>query len=248
MMEPPTRSGRGGQLRWEVPMERTALITGGNRGIGLETARQLRSRGLRVILGVRDVEAGNIAAADLAGDPGEVGVLALDLSSPESTIGALQTLREQGETIDVLVNNAGILESGSALDASMGTVAMSLQVNALGPTALAQGLAPGMVERGYGRIVNVSSSYGSFGEGLEGPFAYSMSKVAINALTVKLAEVLPADVKVNSCCPGWVRTRMGGPEAHRSVAEGADTIVWLALLDSDGPTGGFFRDRQQIPW
>jgi NAD(P)-dependent dehydrogenase (short-subunit alcohol dehydrogenase family) len=105
-----------------------------------------------------------------------------------------------------------------------------------------------MIERGYGRVVNVSSGAGSFAEGLEGPPAYAVSKAALNALTVRLATETRGDVKVNAACPGWVRTRMGGSGAPRSVEEGADTIVWLATLGPDGPTGGFFRDRQPIEW
>jgi NAD(P)-dependent dehydrogenase (short-subunit alcohol dehydrogenase family) len=105
-----------------------------------------------------------------------------------------------------------------------------------------------MLERGYGRIVNVSSGWGSFAEGLEGPASYSVTKAALNALTVSLARTLRGDVKVNSCCPGWVRTRMGGREADLSPAEGADTIVWLATLPPEGPSGGFFRARQRIAW
>lgn len=105
-----------------------------------------------------------------------------------------------------------------------------------------------MVERGYGRAVNVSSGYGSFAEGLEGPAAYALSKVALNAHTLRLASEVSGDVKVNAACPGWVRTRMGGSGATRSVEQGADTIVWLATLDGDGPSGGFFRDRERIGW
>jgi NAD(P)-dependent dehydrogenase (short-subunit alcohol dehydrogenase family) len=105
-----------------------------------------------------------------------------------------------------------------------------------------------MIARGYGRIVNLSSGYGSFAEGLEGPAAYSLSKAALNALTVRLAREARGDVKVNAACPGWVRTRMGGDTAPRAVEEGANTIVWLATLPADGPSGGFFRDRRAISW
>jgi NAD(P)-dependent dehydrogenase (short-subunit alcohol dehydrogenase family) len=105
-----------------------------------------------------------------------------------------------------------------------------------------------MKERGWGRIVNLSSGWGAFAEGLEGPTAYSVSKAALNALTVSAAQALGTQVKVNAACPGWVRTRMGGAAAPRSVAEGADTPIWLATLPDDGPTGGFFRDRRRIEW
>ena len=105
-----------------------------------------------------------------------------------------------------------------------------------------------MLERGYGRVVNVSSGYGAFAEGLEGPAPYALSKAALNALTLRLAGEVKGDVKVNAACPGWVRTRMGGGGAPRSVEEGADTIVWLATLDRDGPSGGLFRSRTRIAW
>ena len=105
-----------------------------------------------------------------------------------------------------------------------------------------------MIQRGYGRIVNVSSGWGSFAEGLTGPAAYSITKAALNALTVTLARELPPNVKVNSICPGWVRTRMGGSEATRSPEEGAETALWLATLPEDGPSGGFYRDNNLINW
>ena len=105
-----------------------------------------------------------------------------------------------------------------------------------------------MLRSGYGRIVNVSSGSGSFGEGLEGPAPYCVSKVALNALTVKLAQELRGDVKVNALCPGWVRTRMGGEGADLAVEDSVETILWLATLPADGPNGGFFRDREPIPW
>jgi NAD(P)-dependent dehydrogenase (short-subunit alcohol dehydrogenase family) len=105
-----------------------------------------------------------------------------------------------------------------------------------------------MVRAGYGRVVNVSSGYGSFGEGLEGPAPYSISKVALGALTLKLAQELHGDVKANAVCPGWVRTRMGGPGADLPVEESVDTILWLATLPADGPNGKLFRDKQVIPW
>jgi NAD(P)-dependent dehydrogenase (short-subunit alcohol dehydrogenase family) len=124
----------------------------------------------------------------------------------------------------------------------------SIAVHLTGPLRLIRALAPNMIARGYGRIVNVSSGWGSFAEGLEGPGAYGVTKAALNALTVRLAKELPSAIKVNAMCPGWVRTRMGGRAARRTPDEGADTAVWLATLPDDGPTGGFFRDRKPIEW
>jgi NAD(P)-dependent dehydrogenase (short-subunit alcohol dehydrogenase family) len=127
------------------------------------------------------------------------------------------------------------------------TFRRALEINTLGPFRICQAFVPAMVRRGYGRVVNVSSGGGSFGEGM-GPVAYGASKAALNALTVKVAEVARGDVKVNAMCPGWVRTGMGGAGAPRSPEQAADTMVWLATLPPDGPNGGFFRDRKPIPW
>jgi NAD(P)-dependent dehydrogenase (short-subunit alcohol dehydrogenase family) len=124
---------------------------------------------------------------------------------------------------------------------------MALEVNTLGPFRTCRAFVPMMLQRGYGRVVNISSGGGSFGEGL-GPAAYAVSKVALNALTVKVSQAVRGDVKVNAMCPGWVRTDMGGSGAPRSTEEAADMLVWLATLSEDGPNGGFFRDRKPIPW
>lgn len=124
----------------------------------------------------------------------------------------------------------------------------SLRTNLLAPYDLIRLVLPGMIQRGYGRIVNVSAGGGLFSEGLDGPVAYSVSKAALNALTLRISRDLPADVKVNSMCPGWVRTRMGGDDAPQSVEEGADTALWLATLPADGPSGEFFRCRKTVPW
>ena len=123
-----------------------------------------------------------------------------------------------------------------------------MQVNFLAPLQLIRQLVPGMSTRGYGRIVNVSSGWGSFAEGLSGPAAYSISKAALNALTLSLANEVPPSVKVNSMCPGWVRTRMGGEAAPRTPEEASDTAIWLATLPDDGTSGGFYRDRKLIAW
>ncbi|MEO1000763.1 MAG: SDR family NAD(P)-dependent oxidoreductase [Pseudomonadota bacterium] len=124
----------------------------------------------------------------------------------------------------------------------------TLAVNTVAPAALIGALGPGMAARGWGRIVNVSSGWGSFDEGLGGPAAYAISKAALNAVTVRGARALGPAVKVNAACPGWVRTRMGGAGADRAPEEGAETPLWLATLPDDGPTGGFFRDRSPIAW
>jgi NAD(P)-dependent dehydrogenase (short-subunit alcohol dehydrogenase family) len=174
----------------------------------------------------------------------------LDVSSDESVRAAAERLQRAGATVDVLVNNAGVLMSGSILDVSDGLMRDTLEVNLLGPLRTARAFMPGMVERGYGRVVNVSSGSGSLTEASAYTPAYAISKAALNMLTRQLAFAAErhGDVKVNSMCPGWVRTDMGGGAAPRSVEEGVDTLVWLATLPADGPTNGFFRDRRPAAW
>jgi NAD(P)-dependent dehydrogenase (short-subunit alcohol dehydrogenase family) len=229
-------------------MRRTALVTGANRGIGLEVCRQLGKAGLRVILTGRDPEAAAAAAAELAAGGLDVRAEPLDVAEDASVDACADRLAAAGVAVDVLVNNAGVYPTGTVLDASAAAWREALEVNFLGALRTCRAFVPGMLRRGYGRVVNVSSGYGSFGEGLEGPAPYSVSKAALDALTVKLAAEVHGDVKVNACCPGWVRTCMGGPGAGRSVERGAETVVWLATLPTGGPSGGFFRDRRPIPW
>jgi NAD(P)-dependent dehydrogenase (short-subunit alcohol dehydrogenase family) len=232
-------------------VDRTALVTGGNRGIGLEVCRALAARGLRVLLGARDEALGEEAALRLRAKGLAVRAVLLDVGRDASIAALGGRLAAAGEQVDVLVNNAGIYPSAPLLGPDGArALAEGLEVNLVGAVRTCRAFLPGMVARGHGRVVNVSSGYGSFGEGLEGPAAYSISKAALNALTVKLAEEVRGtpDVKVNAVCPGWVRTRMGGAGASRPVERGAETVVWLATLPPDGPSGRFFRDRREIPW
>ncbi len=217
---------------------KTALVTGGNRGIGYAIAKGLRDAGLDVVIGARVASDGARAARELG-----VRSVALDLEAPE---GFAAALAEAG-AVDVLVNNAGILEN-VALLGETDNFARSMQVMVTGPYELTRRLVPEMEKRRYGRIVNVSSGWGSFSEGLGGGGAYGVAKAALNALTVRAAEAVSASVKINAMCPGWVRTRMGGAGANLSPEEGADTAIWLATLPADGPTGGFFRRRKPIAW
>ena len=226
-------------------MPRTALVTGANRGIGLEAARQLGEAGLDVVLTARDADAGRAAAAAL-----DARFEQLDVASDESVRECAARLDRDGIEVDVLVNNAGVLLSGGILEVDDALVRETLETNLLGPLRTARVFMPPMLARGYGRVVNVSSGSGSLTEASPYTPAYSISKAALNMLTRQLAFAAEGrgDVKVNAMCPGWVRTDMGGGAAPRTAAEGADTIVWLATLPSDGPTNGFFRDRRPAAW
>jgi NAD(P)-dependent dehydrogenase (short-subunit alcohol dehydrogenase family) len=241
----PTPHGRGDAARMNTP--RSVLITGGNRGIGLALVEAMARNGYRVWLGSRDAAAGAREVERLQQDGHTVHLLPIDLARPSSVAAAIETMADT--PIDVLINNAGILHDEPELLAlSDDEIDTSVRVHVTGPLQLIRGLTDGMRARRYGRIVNMSSGWGSFAEGLGGPGAYGITKAAMNALTVKLAADLPATIKVNAMCPGWVRTRMGGPNASRSPEESTDTAIWLATLPDGGPTGGFFRDRRPIRW
>ncbi|MFV0369091.1 MAG: SDR family oxidoreductase [Hyphomicrobiaceae bacterium] len=235
---------------------RAALVTGANRGIGLEVARQLAREGMLVALGARDQAKGEAAATELLRTEGlELPVIVVDTADPESCRKAVADTAAMFSTLDVLVNNAGVfLEKeptgeSSAMDVTPGTVEATLATNVIGPLVLTQAAIPIMLQQGYGRIVNLSSGMGQLSD-MGGRFAgYRMSKASLNALTRTFAaELGDGPVKINAMCPGWVKTDMGGEEAARTIPEGADTAVWLATLPDDGPTGGFFRDRAPIAW
>lgn len=231
--------------------QRIALVTGANRGIGFETCRQLARLGLHVILTSRKASQGEQAAASLSKGGFQVDYHPLDVTNGES----LATLREfvarQYGRLDVLVNNAGVyLDEGvSIFDIPMDQFRLTMETNFYGPLSLCRLFVPGMEKHGYGRVVNVSSGYGSMSEIGGRVAAYRISKIALNALTrITAAEVNPRVIKVNAVDPGWVNTEMGGRFAPRSVEQGAETIVWLATLPPDGPSGGFFYDKKPIPW
>jgi len=229
-------------------MKRTVLITGANRGIGLAIARKLAELGNSVLLGSRDSKAGEDAAKSLRRPELDIEPVHIDLADAAGIDAALRDIDNAGYQVDKLVNNGGVLHEKALLELTDAEVGESIAAHLDGPLRLIRAFAPDMIARGYGRIVNVSSGWGSFAEGMRGPGLYGVTKAALNALTIRLSKELPSSVKVNAMCPGWVRTRMGGESATRTPDEGADTAVWLATLPDDGPTGGFFRDRKPIDW
>lgn len=229
--------------------ERTALVTGANKGIGFEVARQLARLKFHVFIGARNVKAGRAAADKLASD-GTVTFVEIDISDVESIRCAAEELSQQTDRLDALVNNAGILldEDKGALTITREIFETTFRTNTLGPWLVAQAFVPLLKKSRGPRIVNVSSGGGQLEDGADGwAPAYCVSKTALNGVTVQLAAALPK-FAINSVCPGWVRTDMGGASATRSVAEGASGIVWLATDAPQDLTGKFVKDRKVIPW
>jgi NAD(P)-dependent dehydrogenase (short-subunit alcohol dehydrogenase family) len=234
---------------------RVALISGGNRGIGLEIGRQLARRGVLIVIGARDLAKGETAALAIRDDGQHAETVQLDIADGNSVAAAVEEVVRRHGRIEILINNAAILIDGpggfksSLFELKADTARQTFETNLLGPLRLTQAVAPIMERNGYGRIVNLSSGAGQLSDMRSGFPAYRMSKTALNALTrITAAELASTNIKVNAVCPGWVRTDMGGAEAERPVEIGAETPVWLATLPEDGPTGGFFRDKRPIPW
>ena len=229
-------------------MQKTALITGANRGIGLQTAKELAARGFRVFVGTRDERAGTATVASV-GNNAEV--LVVDVADSQSIAAAARVLADKTDRLDVLINNAGIYPDHgvSILDVTRDRMVETFQTNTFGPIEVTQAFLPLLRKPGEARMINVSSGYGQLDGLSPGVPSYCLSKLALNGVTIMLAQALRSDrIAVNSVCPGWVRTDMGGANADRSVEEGADTIVWLASEAPATLTGKFFRDRAEIPW
>ena len=231
--------------------QRIVLITGANRGIGLETAKQLAAHGFHVIVAARNEESGRQAADAISAESGKATVLTLDVSHSESIRVAASRFAAIAGHLDVLINNAGIYpdQGVSILTLPRGLLDRTFQTNTFGALEVTQAFLPYLRKASAARVINLSSGYGQL-DGLSPDVpSYCLSKLALNGLTIMLAKALKADrIAVNSMCPGWVRTEMGGPNAARSVEEGADTAVWLAAEAPHELTGKFFRDRQEIPW
>jgi NAD(P)-dependent dehydrogenase (short-subunit alcohol dehydrogenase family) len=239
--------------------QQVALVTGSNRGIGFEIAKQLAMKEIDVILTSRNSANGEAAVRKLAreGVKKEVVPMELDVSNQVSVDSLLDNVERSFGRLDILVNNAAILidkdDDVSASNANLETVKITLETNLFGAWRMCKAFIPLMKKNGFGRIVNVSSGVGEFeymatSGGGHWP-AYSVSKTSLNALTVMLAsELKGTNILVNAVCPGWVQTDMGGPNATRSVEEGAATPVWLATLPDGGPTGNNYYDMKQSSW
>lgn len=231
--------------------DRVALVTGAYRGIGLEVSRQLALRGFHVLLSARDPAKAQAAAEPLRRQGLKVLPAQLDVTDERSVEAAARFVERRFGRLDVLVNNAAVLYDDwqRAENADLNIAREAFETNTLGPWRVSQAFLPLLRKSGHPRIVNVSSESGSLSSMGGGTPAYGVSKAALNVLTRKLADELrPSHVLVNSVCPGWVATEMGGPDAPRTPEEGAASVVWAATLPDNGPTGGFFRDGEPLAW
>lgn len=227
-----------------------ALITGANRGIGLETARQLLKKGMHVVISGRDETKLAEALKDLKAENSEVEMVVMDVSHFESVKAAAQELTNRNIRLDVLINNAGILlrTDRSLISHDDEILKTTINTNSYGPLRVVHAFLPLM--KSPGRIINLSSEGGSMSEPLGGwSPAYCVSKTMLNAITRHLAyELKEKDIVVNAVCPGWVKTDMGGKSAPRSLEEGADTVVWAATEARQNLTGKFFKNKAEIRW
>ncbi len=230
-------------------MSQVAVITGALKGIGYETAKALLSKGFRVVVAGRDARRGQVIENELKGR-GDATFVELDVARPESIEKFVKTVLDKFGTVDVLINNAGIYpdkEEVKDLAGRAGLIHAGFATNAVGPYLLAERLMPMMLKKGHGRVVNVSSGMGQLSEMGKGSPAYRLSKVALNGVTKMLAATTTGtDVLVNSVCPGWVKTDMGGENAPLTPEQGASGIVWAAMLPVGGPNGGFFRNGKPL--
>ena len=229
---------------------KTVLVTGANKGIGREVAGQLARKGFHVFVAARNPDAGRKAADEIAKQSGKATFIEVDVTDNASVRAAAREFSKIADHLDVLVNNAGIMMDGddAILEVSDNIFRRTIETNVLGALRATRAFTPLLVKSKAPRVINVSSSGGQLTGGADGwSPAYCISKTALNGVTSQLAAALPK-FAVNSVCPGWVRTDMGGRNATRSVEKGADTIVWLATEAPRELTGKFLRDRKEIPW
>ncbi|MED0870053.1 SDR family oxidoreductase [Bacillus spizizenii] len=231
--------------------KQVVLVTGGNRGIGYELAKQLGVNGFKVILASRDPVLGPEAAQKLRASGLDVSFVLIDVEDQESIRQAVITVNEQYGRLDVLINNAGVYldKNEKLLYMDPSILEKTMAINFFGAYHVMRSFIPFMEKQGYGRIINVSSEYGAVSEmSDQGVGAYKLSKLALNGLTRLAAAEIKGDIKINAVDPGWVSTDMGGPSAPRTPKEAAESILWLATTGPDGPNGEFFRDRERIDW
>jgi len=232
-----------------------AVVTGGNRGMGLATCQALADKEFHVLLASRNLESGEVAAKDLSHRGLSVEAVKLETTSQTDIEALADYLRDSHGRVDVLVNNAGILIDGdlnnpaSICEADVEVIRKTLEVNTIAPMMLIKALLPLMQQAGYGRIVNISSGMGQLSD-MGGQYpGYRISKTALNAVTaIFAAELEGSGIAINAVCPGWVRTDMGGSNAGRSPEQGIDTAIWLATSSDASQSGGFYRDRKRIDW
>jgi NAD(P)-dependent dehydrogenase (short-subunit alcohol dehydrogenase family) len=232
-----------------------AVVTGANRGLGLGTAKDLAERGFVVFMVGRDSAAITAAAAEV-GKLGQTRAVVGDVTQVTDAQKLAALIQKEFGHLDILINNAGVFlegsrkpEASSVFETSPDTVLQTFEINTLGPLKMIQALAPLLRKSAAGRIVNVSSGMGQLSDMSGSYTGYRLSKSALNALTrIAAAEFAGTSVKVNSVCPGWVKTDMGGAGADRPIPQGVASIVWAALIDNKGPTGGFFRDGEKLDW
>ena len=223
-------------------MKRTILVTGGNRGIGNAIVKELSKSDDQIILGCRRPSEIEDKLSD------NIKIEKLDLSDHQSLMSSCQELKEKYKRLDCIINNAGVLIEDNYNDLTVEDFDYVYHVNVRSPYFISKFFLQGMIKNNYGRIINISSGWGSFSDGLTGPFSYSFSKAALNAFTLTASKNLPSNIKINSMCPGWVKTRMGGDAAPRTPQKGAETAIWLVNADENSPTGKFFRDKEEIDW
>jgi NAD(P)-dependent dehydrogenase (short-subunit alcohol dehydrogenase family) len=231
--------------------KKIALVTGGNKGIGLEICRQLARKGIEVILTSRDGNRGEKAAQTLQREGLETAFLQLDVTDPESVGRCAANAEKKFGRLDILINNAGVRfdRDLAIMDLKLDVLRKTVETNIYGPFLVCQAFLPLMKKSGGGRIVNVSSGMGALAKMKNDSPSYRISKAGLNALTRIFADELKdAGILVNTVHPGWVKTEMGTQAAAKTVEEGADTPVWAALLPDGGPSGEFFFERKTHPW
>lgn len=230
---------------------RIAVVTGANRGLGLATADALLLKDYTVIYATRNPSSLNAHLEKWTHQDKKAYARRVDVSNADSMEQFAKEILQEFSNVDVLVNNAGILttESESVFKTKSSEIITSINTNTLGPIALIQKFLPKMLANNYGRIVNVSSGMGQLSDMNGGYLPYRISKTALNVVTKVFAqECTGKDVLINSVCPGWVKTDMGGSGANRTIEEGISGIVWAATIPAGGPNGGFFRDGQALDW